>query len=819
MSRLFSIISEIAQIPDTEGPSTISGDAEERKIARRERIERRIAAIKLQQIKDMGEIIEEEKHPVEMQIEKSAEILEKFLQESQESLENTRVANDSREINRREVETVRRQQVIAQLEAEAVEAHKQFNEIAGKWSGIQDYKDPLHIHEDILEQKMKCDELIQQKDEIIEMLKNELRISERKFTMDQTKQNQDISILGQRIEKQIQLVKSAYAQEFNLIEKVITEEKEKYIQRSNENWEELAQKRQKEEVELSEYVFQKREDIVYNIDRMAVYHEDQFRESKIQLELDVQNAQNEFEKIKCLVLSNTERLDYNYQILKRRENENIIMKSQQKRRIGKLQDTISELKSSLANYRENTNKQIKKTSDNILKMHRSILDIDSKADHFALTNEKKFNEVWDLNNKDCLALLDKITGIDKILYQQQLGAPWNPPKYKKIDKKFMSSYNRAVDLTNEFSVSLAALSKHREETQNLSIADSDVESKNPTYNNLAKHILNKLSTKSGFLTEKCLKMLIKTYEDKEQNLVTLNNVFIALDIKRQQDIDLMVEFFLPYCHCTVCVDTGSRTSLLSTSMLSRRYSTLTGVSTLNGQTDMEPTSSITELEEACVAVHQRGSFVDDIVAQVVKHESTFEDDRSLKLEFKEFSGYDDDEFSCYDPQKDADVKKSSRKRARQKESVKQILCQKSHPLVMSTVYVISALKDFVSNYYKQNGSSPTVGERLERKRHTISRLLDEKDIQKYWKELKNVYNEDNTRVWDGLREGLMKYISVLKARKATSEEVLKLRKRNKHLKKLLAEYIDHGVLLKPPPCYVKPDITPHYSISPSNGNE
>ncbi|CAG9836947.1 unnamed protein product [Diabrotica balteata] len=708
MSRLFSIISEIAQIPDAEGPSVISADANERKLARRQRIERRIAAIKLQQIKDMGEIIEEAKHPVEMQMETSADILEKFLQESQEYLENIKVANDSRETS-------------AGGSGSIISYNNTFT---GKWAGIQEYKDPLHIHEDILEQKMKCDELIQQKDEIIEMLRNELKISEKKFTSDQTKQNQDISILGQRIEKQINFMKSAYSAEFSLI------------------------------------VFYQ---LYYHI---LLY------------------------TICCELLNHTTKRIYVelYPI-----------------------DTISELKSSLTSYRENTNKQIKKTSENILKMHQNILDIDSKADHFALTNEKKFNEVWDLNNKDCLALLDKITGIDKILHQQQLGARWIPPKYKKIDKNFMSSYNRAVDIINEFSVSLATLSKPLGETQNLFIADSEIESTNPVYNSLVKHVLNKLSTKSGFLTEKCLKMLIKTYEDTEQNLVTLNNVFIALDIKRQQDIDLMVEYFLPYCCCIICADAGSRSSLVSTSMLSRHYSTLTGISNLtNGQADMQPTSSISELEEACIAVHQRGSFIDDIVSQVVKHDSTFEDDKSLKLEFKEFSCFDDE-----DAEKEAEVKKSARKRARHKESVRQILCKNSHPLVLSTVYVISALKDFVANYHKKNGSSPTVGERLERKRHTISRLLDDKDIEKYWAHLKNTYNEYNTRVWDGLREGLLKYISVLKARKATSEEVLKLRKRNKDLKKLLAEYIDHGVLLKPPPCYVKPEITPHYSISPT----
>lgn len=81
------------------------------------------------------------------------------------------------------------------------------------------------------------------------------------------------------------------------------------------------------------------------------------------------------EKIKNLALLNSEKLDYNYQILKKREDENIIIKSQQKRRMNKLQDVINDLRREISDYETNMGNKIKKLSDNIRKLHKSIVDV------------------------------------------------------------------------------------------------------------------------------------------------------------------------------------------------------------------------------------------------------------------------------------------------------------------------------------------------------------------------------------------------------------------------------------------------------------
>lgn len=64
-------------------------------------------------------------------------------------------------------------------------------------------------------------------------------------------------------------------------------------------------------------------------------HEERFRETRIRLETDIQSLEQELEQVKALCLLNSEKLDYNYQVLKKREEENVYIKNHQKRRLNK----------------------------------------------------------------------------------------------------------------------------------------------------------------------------------------------------------------------------------------------------------------------------------------------------------------------------------------------------------------------------------------------------------------------------------------------------------------------------------------------------
>jgi dynein regulatory complex protein 1 len=143
------------------------------------------------------------KTPIELQVEKSMSLLEKLIQEGDEYVTNVRVATEAREADRREREGVGKEKLLKELEEEAENAAAMFNEITNKWSGILKYNDPLHINEDIGSQKEKCDELIRQKDAIINDLKDKLRMAEINFAIDQRKQIEDVNSITRRIENQV----------------------------------------------------------------------------------------------------------------------------------------------------------------------------------------------------------------------------------------------------------------------------------------------------------------------------------------------------------------------------------------------------------------------------------------------------------------------------------------------------------------------------------------------------------------------------------------------------------------------------------------
>jgi hypothetical protein len=64
----------------------------------------------------------------------------------------------------------------------------------------------------------KCKDLIAQKDQLIAELKAELKAGDVRFIKDQQKQADDISLLVERIDSQIAIMRRAYRRELILIE-------------------------------------------------------------------------------------------------------------------------------------------------------------------------------------------------------------------------------------------------------------------------------------------------------------------------------------------------------------------------------------------------------------------------------------------------------------------------------------------------------------------------------------------------------------------------------------------------------------------------
>lgn len=127
----------------------------------------------------------------------------------------------------------------------------------------------------------------------------------------------------------------AYRRELSLISEVIESERKVLLINITEKWEAMYKKLQ----ESSLLGLDKRKDIMRDYEeemkKVIIEHQEEYRAQKITFELEIQKLQQEVQSTKALCFMNIEKLDYSYAVLKRREDENAIVKNQQKRRLNK----------------------------------------------------------------------------------------------------------------------------------------------------------------------------------------------------------------------------------------------------------------------------------------------------------------------------------------------------------------------------------------------------------------------------------------------------------------------------------------------------
>lgn len=127
----------------------------------------------------------------------------------------------------------------------------------------------------------------------------------------------------------------AYRHEMELIENVIESERKILLEISMDKWNVLYKKVQDDTFEEKEKRKKIMQEYEKEMEKVIIEHQEEFRKHKIMYELEIQNLQQEVQNMKALCIMNIEKLDYNFAVLKRRDEENTIVKNQQKRKINK----------------------------------------------------------------------------------------------------------------------------------------------------------------------------------------------------------------------------------------------------------------------------------------------------------------------------------------------------------------------------------------------------------------------------------------------------------------------------------------------------
>ena len=231
---------------------------------------------------------------------------------------------------------------------------------------------------------------------------------------------------------------SAFANGFHL-QCAYDQQKAQQLKNGERSWQALlegAARSSKEQMESRLALVEEQE---IEMDELIINDYEQLGETKQKMEWNVRCLEEQIEMIKAITHLNSERLDYEIHVLNKHEEENAIIKSEQKRKITALQDTSNKLKSKVKDAEKNVEKEKTQLVDNVKLIKKQIRDMEEKQKKFGVQSAKTRDDMTRMMKNEAYALLDKITANDQLLQSIYLKRPFKETSEAKLSKERLLS--------------------------------------------------------------------------------------------------------------------------------------------------------------------------------------------------------------------------------------------------------------------------------------------------------------------------------------------------------------------------------------------
>ncbi|CAG5095885.1 Oidioi.mRNA.OKI2018_I69.XSR.g14384.t1.cds [Oikopleura dioica] len=505
---------------------------------RRDRIKQRVRAKEQPDL-----VIEEEKKQIDVnpQMKVSEGRLALLRKAGTELVSNVEIAAVAREFERRKEvheEKKRRMKILAD---EADANLEKFEAIRRRWTGSLARDVPQELRDALTDQCKACEEVLSAKNQLIVELNRELKCSEDEYVKTLKKQYDDLDIITQRMVEQYRTMDRAFRDEAKQVIAAL-DAQFKDVE-ATDLWREKAAHLSKTENNYLEDRFELRDELQSEIDRLRLRDAEDLHTTKIKLETDVQVLEQQLESMRASYQLNQEKLEYNFQVLKKRDDENTITNSQQKRRLTKMQDQLNSLRSKL----EAQEKKARVEGCNLREDYRRLLqqyaDFQKKKKHFEDADNKKFREVWEMNMQELMELVNRTLQADKIISEQQLGVDFVMPEYNKSTSK-----------------------QHRPSAMDIPKKQAD-------------QAFDLLCSECSFLVEAMLNKLIEPLKPEEKRLILIDAIFAALNIDDESELKLLMAEMTNYGAIGEKADPNNALegilSYINNAMLRRKKTSLT----------------------------------------------------------------------------------------------------------------------------------------------------------------------------------------------------------------------------------------------------
>ena len=508
-------------------------EIEARIAARRERIRKRIEAAKrlskLLKIQKMMVFKGEEDDAV--LVELAANIGDINIHNDDhngiESISNILLSRKFLHVERRNKVKVKNEAIKKILDEEDAEMQRRFEQLAKSWpeEGEKVKGSPTQLFNDILVQKEVCNEMLMSKNQLIEMIEDENRQVDESYKELIEEYNTNISLLSGRMEFHIHSFESLLTRERKSLHNAYSLQKTKTLERGENTFEDLLEGVVRSSEEQLESRLALVEEQAEEMDEVVINDYEQLGETQQSMEGNLRSLEEQIEMIEAITHLNTERLDYEIHVLNKHEEENAIIKSEQKRKLTVMQDTANRLKARVNDAEKDFEKEKCQLEYEVKLIKSQIRDMEEKQKKFGVQSEKKREEMARMMKNEAYILLEKITENDKVFHGTYLNQPFKKTSESRLTKKKLLTCLDTKSTSKRFAEVKDITSKEDTREKNKNI----------------KHILLTLIEKADFLVEEDLNALMGLLPDDDKLLLKVDAILSTLGVKEEKDIEKMFD--------------------------------------------------------------------------------------------------------------------------------------------------------------------------------------------------------------------------------------------------------------------------------------
>ena len=144
------------------------------------------------------------------------------------------------------------------------------------------------------------------------------------------------------------------------------------------------------------------------------------------------------EDMKAVYHLNEEKLDFNTKVLNERNTENIKTKEKLKVRVRNYLKVVRDIKQKHKEELLQYQRDNMKHTTELKRFTKQFKELQKKFERFEKSDNTRLKEIWEMNEKEARAIVEKIMHADKVIHTQQLDIPWKPPADQIFRKMTLS---------------------------------------------------------------------------------------------------------------------------------------------------------------------------------------------------------------------------------------------------------------------------------------------------------------------------------------------------------------------------------------------